>query len=224
MNEPKNQMSATTVRTGVTQPDRAPMPARLAVGLVAGLTGAITWVVAGLFWDLLRDTDVLRHLAPRGFAGFNNLAVTGGPWQWIGVVALAVVIILVVLVSVARAGGRGNRATYFFAGWFAAVLAASTAAAVATTGVLTSVTASSDQGAQLLTQAVAGATYWGLMAGWLVGFATVVGAGLISTPEEAGDVIRVDAGGNGRRAPQAPVGRRSTIAPNGWSPEQHRGN
>lgn len=220
MNEPKNPTQETTGTAPTVDPNRASMSARASVGLVAGLTGAITWVVAGLFWDLLRDTDVLRHLAPRGFTGFNNLAVTGGPWQWIGVVALVLVIVLVVLLAVTRAGGRGNRATYFFAGWFAAMLGAAVAAAVAMTGVLTSVTASADQGTQLLIQAVAGATYWGLMAGWLVGFATVVGAGLISTPEDAGDMIRVDTGANVRRAPQAPVGRRSTIAPSGWRPEQ----
>lgn len=222
MNEPKNQIQETVGSARAPQPDRAPMSARVAVGVVAGLTGAITWVVSGLFWDLLRNTDVLRHLAPRGFAGFNNLAVTGGPWQWVGVAALGVVICLVVLVSVTRAGGRGNRATYFFAGWFAASLGAAAAAAVATAGVLAAVTTSGDQASQIVVQAVAGATYWGLAAGWLVGFATVVGAGLVSTPDEAGDMIRADAGATGRRAPQAPVGRQSTIAPNGWSPEQPR--
>lgn len=198
----------------------APLSARITVGLVAALTGVIAWVVAGLFWDLLRNTPTLRYLAPRGFTGFDNLVLRGGVWPWLGAAALAVVVVVVVTLAVTRSAGAGNRAAYLFAGWFAAGLGAAVAAVVTMIGILSATTASTEQNIQLVVQNVAAAGYWGLVAGWLVGFATVVGAGLISAPDSPDAGLRTGAGADVRRAGPAPAGRRADVAPNGWNPEQ----
>ena len=153
-------------------------PRAFVVALVAAVVAAVLWLLSGVLAGILYRLDLplgsLGTLVPYGMRIMPGGRLTIEVVPVLSALLLGGVILFVTLLAARGQVPGHGRMALFFAGWFAAVAGSVVATMVQSVtfpqGLPDSVFRES------IVRVFLGSSYWGVVAGWLVGLALVLAA------------------------------------------------